>query len=515
MLFRSRETLRVYNETTWAALSEREKSIHEKAFATNSPDPEYRSLTTLTYDDNGTTRHVEAPKSDVFHQFRKDVDEGTLPAVSWLVAPEHYSDHPSSAWYGTWYVSETLDILTRNPEVWKKTIFILTYDENDGSFDHVPPFVAPHPHRDDTGKVSAGIDTTPEYVTLEQDLRQTSPREAREGSIGLGFRVPLVIASPWTRGGWVNSEVFDHTSSLQFLEHFIQQKWQKTVRETNISQWRRTITGDLTSVFRPYNGEAIAQPSFQDKDRVIESIHRAQFKSLPRPAGLPFVPFQEKGTKPSNALAYELYAEGHLDKAMGEFVLTLESSKARFGDAALGAPFNVYAPGVYLQVPRHNGQAQGNAVLAPVKFWSYAVVPGDKVSDRFPLAHFGGGAYHLRVYGPNGYFREFKGDAQDPDLLVRCGYSAAGGLSVAFTPPGAATTYDVQVVDHAYGQNNKRFRIFENTPSPFVLDLDTTQGWYDVSILIGGADAYEVRYAGRVETGKPSISDPFMGGVAS
>ena len=111
-----------------------------------------------------------------------------------------------------------LDILTHNPEVWKKTIFILTYDENDGYFDHVPPFVAPNPDRPETGLVSNGIDTAVEYVELKQNFKRKPQNEARESSIGLGYRVPLVIASPWSRGGCVCSQVFDHTSPLQFLE---------------------------------------------------------------------------------------------------------------------------------------------------------------------------------------------------------------------------------------------------------------------------------------------------------
>src|SRR5262249_11930283 len=153
-----------------------------------------------------------APKGDIFHQFRKDVQSGQLPTVSWLVAPENFSDHPSAPWYGAWYVSETLDILTQNPEVWKKTILILCYDENDGYFDHVPPFVAPHPTKPETGKVSPGIDLAVEHVWPAQEgLR------GHVGPIGLGYRVPLVIASPWTRGGYVCSQVFDHTSIVQFL----------------------------------------------------------------------------------------------------------------------------------------------------------------------------------------------------------------------------------------------------------------------------------------------------------
>ena len=84
-------------------------------------------------------------------------------------------------------------------------------------------------------------------------------------SIGLGFRVPLVIASPWSRGGWVCSEVFDHTSSLQFLEKFLTNKFKKKIEETNISEWRRTVCGDLTSTFRPYNGEKIDNTRFIEK----------------------------------------------------------------------------------------------------------------------------------------------------------------------------------------------------------------------------------------------------------
>jgi phospholipase C len=71
------------------------------------------------------------------------VEEKKLPLVSWLVAPEHFSDHPGSPWYGAWYISEVLNILTKDPETWKKTIFIINYDENDGYFDHVLPFAPP------------------------------------------------------------------------------------------------------------------------------------------------------------------------------------------------------------------------------------------------------------------------------------------------------------------------------------------------------------------------------------
>ena len=165
--------------------------------------PRTGNWSTLKYRDGADEREMAIPKGDPFYRFRKDVDSGKLPAVSWLVPPERFSDHPSSAWYGAWYVAETLNILTKNPAVWSKTIFILTYDENDGYFDHVPPFVAPEPGNPESGKTSAGIDASLEYLPLEQDLKRTPANDARGGPLGLGYRVPLIIASPWSRGGYV------------------------------------------------------------------------------------------------------------------------------------------------------------------------------------------------------------------------------------------------------------------------------------------------------------------------
>jgi phospholipase C len=63
------------------------------------------------------------------------------------------------------------------------------------------------------------------------------------GPIGLGFRVPMIVISPFSTGGWVASEVFDHTSCIRFLDARF------GVEEPNISEWRRRTCGDLTSAF--------------------------------------------------------------------------------------------------------------------------------------------------------------------------------------------------------------------------------------------------------------------------
>ncbi|MDB5211642.1 MAG: phospholipase phosphocholine-specific, partial [Sediminibacterium sp.] len=262
----------IYTKEKYDRLSPFQKSIHDKAFSTNKKDPDYHQLKSVKYQDGDIEREVLVPKGDILHQFREDVQHGKLPTVSWIVAPEKYSDHPSSAWYGSWYISEVMNILTQDPEVWKKTIFVLAYDENDGYFDHVPPFVAPHPDRSN-GFASKGIDTALDYVA--NNAQQSNARYARVSPIGLGYRVPLVIASPWSRGGWVNSQVFDHTSSLQFLEHFLSHKTGKKIQEPNITNWRRTVCGDLSSVFRPYNGEKTVFPTPVKKEPFIESIHKA------------------------------------------------------------------------------------------------------------------------------------------------------------------------------------------------------------------------------------------------
>ena len=186
-----KENLEKWSPDKFEKLSKRAQNLHNKAFTTNIDDPDYHKVEEMTYSDNGKERTTKVPKGDILHQFRKDVKEGKLPTVSWVVAPQKFSDHPSAPWYGAWYVSEVLDILTQNPEVWKKTIFILNYDENDGYFDHIPPFVAPNPNDPDNGKASTGLDVTGEFVTTEQEMRAGfEKKDSRPVRLawGTGFR---------------------------------------------------------------------------------------------------------------------------------------------------------------------------------------------------------------------------------------------------------------------------------------------------------------------------------------
>ncbi|WP_128546640.1 phosphocholine-specific phospholipase C [Larkinella soli] len=529
MAARAKEDLEKWSREKYEKLPQRARNLHEKAFTTNSKDPHYHELTTLKYRDGDTDREVSIPKGDVLFQFREDVRTGQLPAVSWIVAPENFSDHPGAPWYGAWYISEVMDILTRNPDVWKKTIFILAYDENDGYFDHVPPFVAPHPEKPDTGRTSAGIDTAVEHVGMEQELERKSKnaaREARAGTIGLGYRVPLLIASPWSRGGYVCSEVFDHTSVLQFLEKFLSHKTGKKIEEPNISSWRRTVTGDLTSVFRPYNGEKIDLPKFVPKEPFIQSIHKAKFREVPSafrklsreeidqinrsPSASPWMPRQEKGVRASCALPYQLNVDGRLSDDRKTFRIRFEASNELFGERAAGSPFNVYAPGTYRVW-------EAGGVKPDVKTWAYAVKAGDSLTDAWPLGDFENDSYYLQVYGPNGFFREFRGDGADPALDIVLDYQRdmkkkpTGNLELRMKTPDRNRSYRIEVTDNAYKGGTRTATVSKGGQATMVLDLARSFGWYDLSIRVNGFNTFTKRYAGRIETGKTGFSDPAMG----
>ncbi|HTH47068.1 MAG TPA: alkaline phosphatase family protein, partial [Candidatus Limnocylindria bacterium] len=461
-----------------------------------------------------------------------------LPAVSWVVAPEYFSDHPGAPWYGAWYLSEVLDILTQNPEVWRKTIFVLCYDENDGYYDHVPPFVPPHPERSDTGKVSAGLDPSVEHVRMEQEherQKQHPGATGRSGPIGLGFRVPLVIASPWSRGGYVNSQVCDHTSIIRLIENIVGHRTGKPIHEANISAWRRAVCGDLSSVFRPYHGEKIETPKPVDWKSFAGSIHQAKFRGLPNafkklsadeisatrqnPRSSPWLPQQEPGMRPACALPYELAVDGALDADRKALVIRFAAGKELFGERAAGAPFHVYAPGKI----RGEGKDQDAEGFVAGRTWSYGVAAGDQLTDTWALGDFAGGKYLLRAHGPDGFHREFSGTAEDPALEVtleaeRAGNKPTGNAILRLMNRDTKNPLVVEVEDLAYGAAKRRITIPAatggNAAESLALELGRSHGWYDVRLSVASAPQYARRYAGHIETGRESFSDPLMGRVA-
>jgi phospholipase C len=203
-------------------------------------------------------------------QFEYDARHDRLPTVSWIIPTSYQSEHPDyTAAAGADFAASKIEAIAANPDVWAKTVFILNYDENDGMFDHVIPPTAP-----------AG--TAGENITVN----------GVSAPIGAGFRVPCLIVSPWTQGGWVVSENFDHTSVLQFLEALT------GVTIPNITAWRRQTFGNLLSAFGAPSWTPF--PRLPDTKSALARAYQ-QVTTLPAPqipGGDQALPFQQPGSRP-------------------------------------------------------------------------------------------------------------------------------------------------------------------------------------------------------------------------
>ncbi|GBR69163.1 phospholipase C [Gluconobacter kanchanaburiensis NBRC 103587] len=501
---------------TQEKLSPAERALFEKAFVTNTGDRNYRNLEKLTFHDGEKSLHMEAPKGDILYQFREDVKGGHLPTVSWLSAPGHFSDHPTSPWYGAWYVSEVMDILTENPDVWKKTIFIITYDENDGYFDHCCSYVAPDPKRPETGQSSSSIGQDGlEYTTAQDEMALGVPEHlARSGPIGLGFRVPMIIASPWSRGGWVNSQLFEHTSTLRFLEAFVRAKTGKTLKESNISPWRRAISGDLTSCFRPYDGSVPTLP-YLERDAHLHMIEQARDRPMPggfhalsadeiaalqaAPASVHKTARQEPGSRPACALPYEPYCDSSFDGKSGTLELRLHAGTELYGNRSAGLPFNIYCHGIDTE--------------SGMRSATYAIAAGDTLTTSFETSEFRQKIYDVSVHAPNGFYRHYQGQPKTLQLQANCHYLQGNGKDfvLRLTNHGHQTVHIVSTTGAQ--QKQKAVTIAAGRSAELAFSLAKQAMWYDVMLSSPDDTDFRWHFAGRLETGAPGQTDPAMNAV--
>ena len=154
-----------------------------------------------------------------------------------------------------------------------------------------------------------------------------------------------------------------------------------------------------------------------------------------------------------------------------------------------------------------------------VRTWAYAVAPGDELKDSWSITDFENGHLHLRVYGPNGFFREFISNENDPavDVLVqydRNDKQPTGKIVVQVTNKEKKSQVAV-VTDNAYNTGVKQETIAAKGAGDasviVLLDTDKSFGWYDFSVKLKGSSSFERRFAGRVEIGAASKTDPLMG----
>lgn len=457
-----------YHPDNYSKLSQEEKNLHEKAFTINTNDPDYWNLE-IGQDENG--ERLVVPKGDILHQFRKDVEDKKLPLVSWLIAPEHFSDHPGSPWYGAWYISEVLNILTKDSETWKKTIFIINYDENDGYFDHVLPFAPPmNPSQPVDMNGKDGV----EYVNRNQEFMLKE--KLKQGTVGLGYRVPMIIASPWTKGGFVNSEVSDHTSVLQFLERFIRKKFNKEVTVDNISDWRRAICGDLTSAFNS-SSMKIPEMDYLDQKDYTKTINAAKNKPVPNlkwykenELDTRLLELQERGVKPSHALPYHYY-------------VNLEEGKIKMTNLKERAvPLLIY--------DRTNFDTDNF-------YFSYALYSKQELFHAVKSYNF-----DYEVFGPNGFYRNFKGD-KTPEIEISLIHNSSKP-EVELIIKKLSNNHTSVALENLYEKKQDHISL-QQSQEKMMISLIKTKGWYDLKLSSGN---FIWHFAGRVETGKSTISDP-------
>jgi phospholipase C len=431
---------------------------------------------------------------------RADVVAGTLPQVSWIVATAEGSEHPgpSSPAQGADYTAKVLEALTVNPEVWSRTVLIVNFDENDGFFDHVPPPAAPsylswnaNPALAQLAGAST-VDTTGEY----HEILNGSSAATLHRPYGLGPRVPAYIISPWSKGGWVNSQVFDHTSVLRFIEKRF------GVTEPNISAWRRAVCGDLTSSLNFNDPDNTA--FFASLPLTLAVANRARAlpgtTKPPTPATIS-LPVQADGVRPSQAMPYELAATARIvpDRSrVGASMVTLGFSNT--GTAT--AVFHVYDRLRLADIPRR-----------------YTVEPGKQLSGSWAPAS--NGSYDLWVVGPHGFHRHATGNAiraasaaqPNPDVQVS-GERSSGDLLVKLVNSGAVACTFQLVANRYFAATPTEHVVLARSETVLRLPLLASGRWYDHSVKVKGQADFSRRFAGRVETGAPSVSDPAMSGIA-
>ncbi|ACC76084.1 phospholipase C, phosphocholine-specific [Paraburkholderia phymatum] len=412
-------------------------------------------------------RRGMARVDDVARAFAADVAAGTLPQVSWIIAPaalsEHASYHPQA---GEDLTARLLAGLVANPDVWSKTVFLLNYDEQGGYFDHEPPPTPPATDAD--GRTT--IATTGEIF---------------EGlPLGLGFRVPMTVVSPWSRGGYVCSEIFDHTSVIQFIERRFR------VHCPNISAWRRAICGNLLSAF-DFSARDLTWPPLPDTSWYVSDANR-QCSSLPEPSvpAMQSMPVQERGTRASRALPYDI--EANADVRDGTLHLVMKNAGP--GGVAIS---------VYDLQTRTNPPSR------------YALAPGTTLSDSWSHTRLMGDRYHLALRGPNGYLRIFSGDVINasetatvrPEIRITC-ERASNVVCLRLINPGSTACAFV-VTANAYRPDGPwMFVVPANRETVTRWPVSSSGNWYDLSVKVDGQPAFLRRLAGRMENGHQLVSDP-------
>jgi phospholipase C len=420
--------------------------------------------------------------TDIAAAIRNDVLAGSLPKVSWIVASQDFSEHPDAPPdNGAYFINLILQALAADEATLDSTVLFLNYDENDGFFDHVPPPVPP-----------AG--TAAEFISVGGS---TQP-------IGMGFRVPMVICSPWTRGGVVDSQIYDHTSVIRFIE-----TWTAAIGTPascpSISAWRRQVSGDLTAAFNfaaPVYGLPVNLPP---ATTVISRTGTCDPLPNPTNSNAPnALPQQEAGTRTARALPYQPDANiaSFQYGSNGQILVWIQMENiAPFATRAV--PLSIYA----------NAYRSGGP-------WQYTVPAPSNGSDGMVKDYFnigsgyGSGKYDLTCVGPNRFLRHFAGDVNKAGKAcnIAAVYAADAngqlGLYFALTNGGSTSATFTIAASNYLGGGPWSYTVpaGATVDSAFFGVVAAAHGWYDFTITLAGDSSWLRRYTGHIENGAASIT---------
>ncbi len=390
-------------------------------------------------------------------KLREDTENGTLPQVSYIIATAEGSEHPgpSSPAQGASYIADVLDALTTNQELWAKTVLFIMYDENDGFFDHMPPPAPPSKRSDGTFAGHSQVPTEGEYHLLYSEADNDLERDDLIGApYGLGPRVPAYVISPWSRGGFVSSEVLDHTSVIRFLEQRF------GVIEPNISAWRRAVCGDFTSVFdfqAPNKSSTLLLPDPRADAQMAATLSKRTVPAMPREFP---IPVQENGTRPQRPNLYN--PEVTLNSSNNPFSLTF----ANLGERAF--VLHLYNHYDLSALPKRY------TINHREKYTTFATTANDSVD--------------LQIMGPEGFHRRLK--------MTKQQWAVFSQVNVNISPKNCSIIANVEGMMLTLNNATLSARsLAKGIIIPIPTDIN---GRYDFTVFLNGDNNGYMQIAGRL-----------------
>jgi phospholipase C len=297
----------------------------------------------------------------------------------------------------------------------------------------------------------------------------------------------MIVISPWSKGGYVSSELFDHTSLIRFIEQRFG-RGNAAMTEPNITPWRRAVSGDLTSAFN-FKSPNDAKVQLPSTIAYIPPDANRHPDYVPTPPTDQALPVQESGTRPARPVPYELHVHGAANFSAGTFDI-------HFGNTGKTAVYQVRS---------------GNSALGP---WTYTVGKGAEVSDTWQITGNDMSGYDLSVNGPNGFLRAFQGSVSGEDkanLHIHTSYDAqSNGITLHLANRGHAVS--VRITDRYTGDVHE-VHLKAGEPADRHWSLHKTFGWYDLVVEVESDSTFRYELAGHVETGEESRTDPAIATV--